>query len=325
MPPQRRHQFSKRPPSNRRIPSRAQPATPEHGFNTSADQRLQDYYGTVVAHYTLAEALNDGVLTPYEYYVHPVPLTHDEAEEYFDLSKRISMLLAQGTDVNDTENAYLDALLIARARPLGSAQQKRSVLDGVLQDIPPTPLTLFYCGDGRVTDDVSGEEIRQIDAVSHDLFERPEGFAAVHAAVFELLLRIDDQCRELSSGRRVEPFRWERKNDACILTSNSVGMIIRWQQPFINVLDKSVLLVEEYDGRLLLTSELNLMLLRTAEGLQRDIYEPELSRAREYGWRKEDEDTDFFTSAALAERCVIQFIDLLDRSARGECVDDDLI
>jgi hypothetical protein len=153
----------------------------------------------------------------------------------------------------------------------------------------------------------------------------PEGFGAVHVAVSELLSRIDDQCRELSSGGRVEPFRWERKNDACILTSNSVGMIIRWQQPFINVLDKSALLVEEYDGRLLLTSELNLMLLRTAEMLQRDIYVPELSRAREYGWRKEDEDTEFLTSAALAERCVIQFIDLLDRRARGEFVDDDLI
>ena len=147
-------------------------ATPEHGFNTAADQRLQQFYGTVVARYTLAEALNDGVLTPYEYYVHPVPLTHDEAEEYFELSKRISMLLAQGADVNDTENSYLEGLLIARARLLGSAQQKRSVLDGVLQNIPPTPLTLFYCGDGRVTDDVSGDEIRQIDAVSHDLFER---------------------------------------------------------------------------------------------------------------------------------------------------------
>jgi superfamily II DNA or RNA helicase len=147
-------------------------ATPEHGFDTKADQRLQHYYGNVVARYTLAEALNDGVLTPYEYYVHPVPLTYDEAEEYFELSKRISMLLAQGIDVNDAENTYLEGLLIARARLLGSAQQKLGVLAGVLKDIPPTPLTLFYCGDGRVTDDVSGEETRQIDAVSQHLFDR---------------------------------------------------------------------------------------------------------------------------------------------------------
>lgn len=146
-------------------------ATPEHGYNTTADQRLQEYYGSIVARYTLADALNDGVLTPYEYYVHPVPLNHDEAEEYFELSKRISMLLAQGTDIDDTENSYLEGLLIARARLLGSAQQKLTVLDTVLRDTPPHPLTLFYCGDGRVADDVSGEEILQIDAVSQRLFD----------------------------------------------------------------------------------------------------------------------------------------------------------
>jgi len=48
-------------------------ATPEQTFNPSATDPVQDYYGPVVARYTLAEALRDDVLTPYEYYVHPVP------------------------------------------------------------------------------------------------------------------------------------------------------------------------------------------------------------------------------------------------------------
>lgn len=146
-------------------------ATPAHDFNLSADDQMQAFYGPIVARYTLADALNDGVLTPYEYYVHPVPLERDEAEEYFQLSKRISALLAQGTDI-DGENPYLETLLFARARLLGSAQRKRSVLDGVLAEVPPHPLSLFYCGDGRVADDITGEEVRQIDAVSQALFSR---------------------------------------------------------------------------------------------------------------------------------------------------------
>jgi superfamily II DNA or RNA helicase len=146
-------------------------ATPEQTFNPSARDPVQAYYGPVVARYTLAEALSDDVLTPYEYYVHPVPLTHAEAEAYFDLSKRISMLVAQGTDIEE-ENTYLETLLFARARLLGSAQEKLRVLDRVLADVPPHPLSLFYCGDGQVTDEVTGDEIRQIDAVSQNLLSR---------------------------------------------------------------------------------------------------------------------------------------------------------
>jgi superfamily II DNA or RNA helicase len=146
-------------------------ATPESAFDTGADERLQEYYGKVIARYTLAEALNDGVLTPYEYYVHPVALDHDEAEAYFELSKRISALIAQGTDI-DGENPYLETLLFARARLLGSAQQKLTVFDTVLAEVPPQPLSLFYCGDGRVADDITGDEVRQIDAVSEALFAR---------------------------------------------------------------------------------------------------------------------------------------------------------
>jgi len=81
------------------------------------------------------------------------------------------VLLAQGADIDD-ENTYLETLLFARARLLGSAQEKLSVLDRVLAGIPPHPLSLFYCGDGHVTDDVTGDEVRQIDAVSQTLFAR---------------------------------------------------------------------------------------------------------------------------------------------------------
>jgi len=58
-------------------------------------------------------------------------------------------------------------------------------------------------------------------------------------------------------------------------------------------------------------------LLRNPQRIRQNKYEPELSTARQYGWRKE-QSTEFISSAALAHTCVVQFIDLIDRDAKGE-------
>jgi len=45
---------------------------------------------------------------------------------------------------------------------------------------------------------------------------------------------------------------------------------------------------------------------------------PELSRDREYGWIEQGKPSQFLSSAALAEKCVIQFLDLAARADCGE-------
>jgi hypothetical protein len=47
-------------------------------------------------------------------------------------------------------------------------------------------------------------------------------------------------------------------------------------------------------------------------------FEPELSRRREYGSKTKGSSTDFITSAALAEKCVIKFVDLIERYNSGK-------
>jgi hypothetical protein len=42
------------------------------------------------------------------------------------------------------------------------------------------------------------------------------------------------------------------------------------------------------------------------------LYLPDLSLAREYGW-KQEEKTEFLSSEALAEKCVISLLDLSSR------------
>ena len=145
-------------------------ATPEDYYDGSLTDALKAYYGPICSTYGLSEALGDEVLTPYEYFVHLVTLTPDETEEYSDLSAKISSLFAQAGHSKLPATDALNHLLYRRARLLGAAAHKLVVLETLLQRISARPLTLFYCGDGRVRDEDEGFERRQIDAVSQLLW-----------------------------------------------------------------------------------------------------------------------------------------------------------
>jgi superfamily II DNA or RNA helicase len=155
-------------------------ATPEHYRDSEANQRLSAYYGKVVFEYSLEDALRDKVLSAYRYRVIPVELTDEEAERYAELSKQISALVGKG-GVEDSElltDPRLSILLFERARLLGAARNKLVGLDKLLRQHPAEPLSLFYCGDGSVEDEDSGELVRQVDAVSELLHNR--GWSNAH-------------------------------------------------------------------------------------------------------------------------------------------------
>lgn len=145
-------------------------ATPEQYMAPEGEEDLlYKYYGPVCARYSLKQALNDKVLTPYDYHLRLVHLTEDETEEYVALSEEISRRSAIGSvDADGTSSdPLLEMLLFKRARLIGAAKNKLPTLSDLLEQADPTPLALFYCGDGTVespTDD--GEFVRQIEAVS---------------------------------------------------------------------------------------------------------------------------------------------------------------
>jgi superfamily II DNA or RNA helicase len=166
------------PGLNAALPKNAQyrlglSATPKHYFDEQRTELLIKYYGNIAYEYGLSDALRDGVLTPYKYYVHFVDLNDSEAEEYLDLSAKISKLAAgaKDTDLVDPSDGQLKMLLFRRARLLGNAENKIRVLRDLLAGTPISAFHLFYCGDGSIeTDDE--ELIRQVDQVSKVLFER---------------------------------------------------------------------------------------------------------------------------------------------------------
>ena len=155
-------------------------ATPEHYLNSAANQRLTEFYGPVVDVYGLAQAIKDEVLTPYYYHVVLINLTEEEAHDYRELSEQITRLFAMEANNSPfaTDSQVLQNLLYRRARLLGSAQNKLVALGQILENKAPSPLTLFYCGDGSTEDEESGEVLRQIEAASSLLYKN--GWKCAH-------------------------------------------------------------------------------------------------------------------------------------------------
>ena len=151
-------------------------ATPEHYMDAAANGRLSDYYGEIGDTYSLADALDDGVLTPYRYHVHLVDLTEAEAEAYEDISDRIAAQVARSGGFDGEGDPNLDRLLFERARLLGGAANKLPLL-GRLLGPEPVRHTLFYCSDATVMVDDEDEDApavaqRQVEAVSELLHKR---------------------------------------------------------------------------------------------------------------------------------------------------------
>lgn len=151
-------------------------ATPEHYMDTEANSRLTSYYGEIGDTYSLADALNDGVLTPYRYHIGMVDLTESEAETYADISDRIAAQVARSGGFDGEGNPKLDQLLFERARLLGGAANKLPLLAHLLGP-EPVRHTLFYCSDATVMVDDEDNDApavaqRQVEAVSELLHRR---------------------------------------------------------------------------------------------------------------------------------------------------------
>jgi superfamily II DNA or RNA helicase len=111
-------------------------------------QAIEDYFGPVIEPpYTLADAIEDGHLCRYRYFVHPVPLDDDERVSWQGLSARIAVAIARaGGEM--TEN--VQHLLIQRARIVKSARAKVALAANIVAaDYQPGQAWLVYCDDTR--------------------------------------------------------------------------------------------------------------------------------------------------------------------------------
>lgn len=132
-------------------------ATPIRKYDPEGTQSLLDYFGEEAINYGIADAIEDGTLCPYKYYPIIVPLTPEEEADYFLISSKISKAMAIDSNVESNQN--LKALLMKRARLIGSATNKIRSLVNLLKKETKSKHNLIYVGDGEVDDET------QLDAV----------------------------------------------------------------------------------------------------------------------------------------------------------------
>ncbi|MDY7020312.1 MAG: DNA phosphorothioation system restriction enzyme [Cyanobacteriota bacterium] len=137
-------------------------ATPERYFDEDGTDSIIGYFGSVLQpELTLADAIRQGALVHYLYYPILVELTETESRAYSRLTTRIGWALMDEENID--KNETVTALLIQRARLIGSAANKIKALYELMQNRLQTTHTLFYCSDGNIeSEDYSST--RQLEA-----------------------------------------------------------------------------------------------------------------------------------------------------------------
>lgn len=121
-------------------------ATPDRWFDDLGTSILKNYFGETVFALPLDKAIGLS-LTPYYYYPHLVPLTHEELDAYQEISFKVARLIHK--DTNEGQQA-LKNLLIQRSELLNNAKNKISVLSQLINEPNLIQHTLFYCSPGQI-------------------------------------------------------------------------------------------------------------------------------------------------------------------------------
>jgi hypothetical protein len=171
-----------------------------------------------------------------------------------------------------------------------------------------TPLTAIKRAEIYRADELFRCEKEQLKTI--------QAWPMIRDTITRLFHEIESRCKEISSKEFLRLRYSTRLEDtsrsglSLIMTDDLVGIIINWYQPYLNVIDKSHLSVNEYNIGLILHDELShRRYLTPPESMTETQYFPDLSIAREYGWRRNGT-SEFISAGALAEQLVIRLLEL---------------
>lgn len=149
-------------------------ATIDRYGDEEGTQKLYDYFGKKCIEYTLKEAIDNRMLTPY--YYHPVVLylNDNELEKYLEITKMIVSAVRKSNKDNGklTLSEYARMLLIKRARLVAAANEKIMKLKEHITPHLDEKHMLIYCGATTMKDidykenHPTIDDVRQIDIVS---------------------------------------------------------------------------------------------------------------------------------------------------------------
>ena len=119
-------------------------ATPIRQYDEEGTEALFRFFGPVAFRFTLEEAIGR-CLVEYDYYLHPVYLTKNEMDDWYDLTARIKKNAWRKEGGKPDE--YLAKLLRDRRTVLETASGKVSALKTLLESADGLQHTLIYASD----------------------------------------------------------------------------------------------------------------------------------------------------------------------------------
>lgn len=148
-------------------------ATPTRFFDDVGTDAITYYFGPIVFHFSLDDAIikinpatGETYLTPYRYYPIFLTLTDDEREEYIQKTKNIAIKISKTKTIIE-RHEILKNLLINRARIIKNAYSKFESLNQILTHLAPAVnATIIYCEDRRQMDKVM-EITSKLKLISH--------------------------------------------------------------------------------------------------------------------------------------------------------------
>ena len=147
-------------------------ATIDRHGDPEGTQKLYNYFGKKCIEYTLKDAIDNKMLTPYYYHPVVVSLNEVECEEYLDLTKKIKKNIHADKSGKVVLSEYAKMLMIKRARLVSGAAEKIFVLRDLMQNYKSDNHMLVYCGATTMHDidykegTAHIDDIRQIDLVA---------------------------------------------------------------------------------------------------------------------------------------------------------------
>jgi len=126
-------------------------ATPVRNFDIEGTEKILGYFNNNIYKFTIKDAIDEGYLVEYEYYVYPYELTSDEWDRYIELSKKINkynILLNSQDSTNknkDEIEKLLKKLYIKRAEIFKTSKNKKEKFINIIENISSDNRLLVYC------------------------------------------------------------------------------------------------------------------------------------------------------------------------------------
>lgn len=141
-------------------------ATPFSGTSAQKGMELMEFFGGQVFNLPIEVALERGFLVPYYYHPIYVYATEDEEGKFRYHTQRILSCFKNNRCINPD---LLVKSLRNRLRVISMAEAKQTQIDEIINRISERDHFVVYCGDGRLFDNNSREELRHIQSVKRVL------------------------------------------------------------------------------------------------------------------------------------------------------------